>query len=298
MSEGEPRASSPLVSTAWLAANLASPKVRIVDIRGQVLPPGSVPRYLAQRAAYDASHVPGAHFLDWTRDIVDPTDSVPMQVAPEKAFADAMVRLGIGGDTVVVAYDDYNHIFAGRLAWALRYYGHDAALILDGGWSRWIAEARPVSSDPPVHTAPGASFTPRVRPALRRTADEVSRALGRPGALIVDARAPAQYAGQSSVARRGGHIPGARNVHYTRLVDAATGQFRPEPELAHAFEAAGIDVSHLPAEIIVYCNSGVSCTTVLNAFRLLGRDDAAVYDGSWNEWGNDEGRPVTAGSDP
>ena len=115
---------------------------------------------------------------------------------------------------------------------------------------------------------------------------------------MIDARAPDQYVGRSSVARRGGHIPGARNVHYTNLIDASTGQFLREADLAQVFASAGVDVSHLPAEIIVYCNSGVSCTAVLNALRLLGRGDASIYDGSWNEWGNDPERPVTLGSDP
>ncbi len=130
----------PLVSTAWLESNLHSPKLQVIDIRGEVLPPGNVPRYRAKKTDYVASHIPGARFLDWTSDIVDATDSVPMQIASEKAFSEAMARVGVGDDTLVVAYDDYKHIFAGRLAWALRYYGHDAAFVLDGGWSRWIAE--------------------------------------------------------------------------------------------------------------------------------------------------------------
>ena len=296
MSSGGVLAAGPLVSTAWLESNLRSPTLRIVDIRGQVLPPGSTLRYLSKEADYRAAHIPGARFLDWTRDIVDATDTVPMQVASEKAFSETMGRLGIGHDTVVVAYDDYNHMFAGRLAWALRYYGHEAALVLNGGWSRWKAEGRALSSDTPDSTP--ATFSARARPDLRRTVEEVSRALGRRDVLMVDARAPDQYAGRSSVARRAGHIPGARNVHYARLVDPKTGEFRPQSELAQVFAGAGVDVSHLPPEIIVYCNSGVSCTVVLNALRLLGRDDAAVYDGSWNEWGNDDARPVTMGSDP
>lgn len=296
MSAAGARGAGTLVSTAWLESNLHSPTLRIIDVRGQVLPPGNAVRYLAKRADYDASHIPGARFLDWTTDIVDSQDRVPMQVASERAFAETMERLGVGDDTLVVAYDDYNHIFAGRLAWALRYYGHDAARVLDGGWLRWKAEERPTSSDAPERFS--ATFTARAQPHLRRTADEVSRALGRPGVLVVDARAPDQYAGRTSVARRGGHIPGARNVHYARLIDARSGQFRSEEELGSVFADAGVDVSRLPPEIIVYCNSGVSCTAVLNAFRLFGRSDAAVYDGSWNEWGNDEARPVTGGSEP
>jgi thiosulfate/3-mercaptopyruvate sulfurtransferase len=286
----------PLVSTAWLETNLHLPELRVIDIRGEVLPPGSVPRYRAKKADYEVAHIPGARFLDWTTDIVDATDSVPMQLASEKAFSDAMARVGVGDETLVVAYDDYKHIFAGRLAWALRYYGHEAAFVLDGGWSRWNAEGRPVSSAEPTTTA--AAFKARARPHFRRTVEDVSRALGRADVLMVDARAPEQYAGRISVARRGGHIPGARNVHYSRLVDASTGQFRPAEELARTFAEGGVDVAHLPAEIIVYCNSGVSCTTVLNALRLLGRDDVSVYDGSWNEWGNDPARRVTVGSDP
>jgi thiosulfate/3-mercaptopyruvate sulfurtransferase len=284
------------VSTAWLESNLHSPTLRIIDIRGAVLPPGSVPRYRAKTGDYEASHIPGARFLDWTRDIVDLEDRVPMQVAPEKVFSEAMARVAVGDDSLVVAYDDYSHIFAGRLAWALRYYGHEATFVLDGGWSRWKAEGRPVSSDPPRLLS--ALFTARAQPHFRRTAEEVSQALGRPGVLMIDARAPDQYVGRSSVARRGGHIPGARNVHYTNLIDASTGQFLREADLAQVFASAGVDVSHLPAEIIVYCNSGVSCTAVLNALRLLGRGDASIYDGSWNEWGNDPERPVTLGSDP
>jgi thiosulfate/3-mercaptopyruvate sulfurtransferase len=290
------RREGPFASTAWLEANLESPTLRIIDTRGQVLPPGSSPRYVAKRADYDASHIPGAIFLDWTRDIVDAQDPVPMQVASERSFAEAMGRLGVGDDALVVAYDDYSHIFAGRLAWALRYYGHDAALVLDGGWSRWKAEGRPISNDLPGSAS--ATFTARKQTALRRTAEQVYDALGRPGVLMVDARAPDQYAGRVSVARRGGHIPGARNVHYARLVDADTGRFRPNEVIAQVFAEAGVDVLRLPPEIVVYCNSGVSCTAVLNAFRLFGRNDAAVYDGSWNEWGNDLSRPVTTGDEP
>jgi thiosulfate/3-mercaptopyruvate sulfurtransferase len=288
--------SSVLVTTQWLAAHLGDPAVAIVDIRGKVLPPGAKPRYVPKREDYAASHVPGAVFVDWTRDIVDPDDPVPAQIARPDAFAATMSRLGIGDGTLVVAYDDYDHIFAGRLAWALRFYGHDAVQVLDGGWSRWVAEGRPTTSDVPARGA--ATFTAHPREALRRSADDVARALGRADVLLIDARPPDQYAGTSSAAARNGHIPGARNVPYARLVDPHTGRFLAQPDLARVFAEAGVDVQRLPREVVVYCNGGVSCTVPQNALRLLGRDDVAVYDGSWNEWGNDESRPIRSGSEP
>jgi thiosulfate/3-mercaptopyruvate sulfurtransferase len=124
------------------------------------------------------------------------------------------------------------------------------------------------------------------------------RALGRADVALIDARPVAQYAGESSAARRSGHIPGAHNVPYAKLVDAQTGRFLPQGALRRVFQDAGVDVDTLPREVVVYCNGGVTCTVPLNALRMLGRDDVAVYDGSWNEWGNDPARPVKAGSEP
>jgi thiosulfate/3-mercaptopyruvate sulfurtransferase len=287
------------VSTDWLAEHGADPGVRVVDIRGKVLPPGSKPRYLAKRADYERSHIPAAVFVDWTVDIVDPDDPVPMQVARPSAFAAKMDELGIGDDTLVVAYDDYDHIFAGRFAWALRYYGHEAARVLDGGWARWTGEGRPTEVGVATPRAPlGPRFTSRERPELRRTADEVERSLGRSDAILIDARPPEQYEGTVTAASRAGHIPGAVNVPYTRLVDPTTGRFLAPGELGRVFREAGVDVSALPREVIVYCNGGVSCTVPLNALRLLGRDEVAVYDGSWNEWGDDASRPIKRGREP
>lgn len=283
------------VSPEWLEANLRSPGIRVVDVRGKVLPPGNTPRYRPDREAYDRSHVPGAVFVDWTRDIVDLADPVPVQVAGPAEFAAKMAELGIGDDTTVVAYDDYRHAFAGRFAWALRYYGHDAVAVLDGGWSRWAAEGRPVSAEVPG--PPRATFTARTRPALRRTAREVEAALGDDAVLLIDARPAEQYAGTVSAAARAGHIPGARNVPYPTLLDAG-GRFLPPGELARAFRQAGVDVTRLPREVVVYCNGGVTCTVPLAALKMLGRGDVAVYDGSWNEWGNDARLPVHSGSEP
>ncbi|MDP9149232.1 MAG: sulfurtransferase [Myxococcota bacterium] len=283
-----------IVSTEWLARNLGAPGIRVVDIRGSVRPPGNQPRYVANREDYLAAHVPGAVFVDWTRDVVDLDDPVPVQIAKPEAFAAKMSELGIGDGTLVIVYDDYHHIFAGRLAWALLYHGHDAVRVLDGGWSRWRAEARPTSRDLPVHGAASSTcrFTPKMRPALRKTADEVQRCLRGGDALLLDARPRDQFLGVATAAQRSGHIPGARNVPYTGIVDPTTGKFRPVQDLIGVFAEGGVDVTRLPREVIVYCNGGVSCSVLFQSLRLLGRDDIAVYDGSWNEWGNDPDRPI------
>jgi thiosulfate/3-mercaptopyruvate sulfurtransferase len=282
-----------IASTAWLERNLShagTGRLCVVDIRGTVRPPGSKPRYLPQRDEYGRSHVPGAVFVDWTRDIVDEADSVPVQIAQPAAFARAMSAIGVGDDTMVVAYDDHSHIFAARLAWALRFYGHDAVRILDGGWPRWVAEGRPTTSDVP--TPRPATFTPHPRPALRRTSGDVAQSIGRSDVVLIDARPRDQYSGAVSAAARAGHIPGAHNVPYAELVDPATGKFLPEAELAAAFARGGVPVDRLPREVVVYCNGGISCTVPLAALRMLGREDAAVYDGSWNEWGSDPTLPI------
>jgi thiosulfate/3-mercaptopyruvate sulfurtransferase len=290
----EPPEHEVIASTAWLERNLAhagSGRLCIVDIRGTVRPPGSKPRYLPNREEYDRAHVPGAVFVDWTRDIVDEGDSVPVQLAQPEAFARAMSSIGVGDGTMVVAYDDHDHIFAGRLAWALRYYGHDTVRILDGGWPRWVAEGRPTTSEVPRPTE-HVTFTPRPRPSLRRTSADVARSLGRSDVVLIDARPRDQYTGASSAAARSGHIPGAHNVPYAELVDRATCQFLRPEALAAAFARAGVPVGTLPREVIVYCNGGVSCTVPLAALQMLGRGDVCVYDGSWNEWGSDPSLPI------
>lgn len=286
----------PLVSTEWLAQHLDDPQVRIVDIRGTVLPPEMPkPHYFPKREEYEAGHIPGAVFVDWTRDIIDPDDPVPAQIAPPERYAAQMSALGIGDDTLVVAYDDYYSIFAGRLLWTLRYYGHDAVRVLNGGWLKWLAEGRPVSRDIPTY--PPATFTPRPRPEMRRTADEVMAALQR-GAAVIDARQAPEYEGQLSRAARGGHIPGARNAYYRHLASGEHNTFAPPAVLRTVLADAGVDVDDLPDEVVVYCNGGVSATVVMLALELVGRPGAAVYDGSWNEWGNDPSRPLVTGPAP
>ncbi len=281
----------PLVSAAWLAAHLDDPQVRVVDVRGKVLPPTAPkPHYFARPDDYAAGHIPGAVYIDWTRDIVDLDDPVPAQVAPPAKIAALFAGLGIGDDTIVVAYDDWFSMYAGRLLWVLRYYGHEGARILNGGLLAWQAEGQPLSAEVPNFAR--ATFTPRPQPSLRRTADEILAGLGS-DRLLIDARSDKEYRGEESRAVRGGHIPGAINVFYQGLVSGPNHTYASPEELRERFAAAGIDLGSLEGhDVVAYCNGGVSATPAALALEIATGRRVAIYDGSWNEWGNDAGKPL------
>ena len=282
----------PLVTTDWLAEHLRDPDLRVVDIRGYVkrTPLGEGRQraeYLGAREEYDEAHIPGAVYVDWTHDIADPGDPVPVQVAPPECFADLMGSLGIGDDTRVVVYDHAGGQFATRLWWALTYYGHDRACVLDGGWKKWTAEGRPTTTQVPKPEP--AAFTPRPRPGWRKEAEEVLVASGDAretrAVFILDARDEGQYTG--AIARgegRAGRVPGARHLHADSLFDPESGTFRPDEDLAGKLREAGVPEDR-NEPVIAYCNGGVAATVPLFVLHRLGYGNLATYDGSWNEWG-------------
>ncbi|MCU0498577.1 MAG: sulfurtransferase [Anaerolineae bacterium] len=260
---------TPLVTTIWLEAHLQDPNVRIIDIRGRVLPPSDpLPHYYSHREAYQEAHLPGAVFVDWIRDITvnGPTQ---MQVAPPERIAALMGKLGIGPKTFVVVYDDAQSMFAARLWWVLNYYGHSQVAVLDGGWDKWIAEDRAITSEIPYMRA--ATFTPKITPSLRWTADDVQL---KTDTTLIDVRTTGEYQGLVSRAKRSGHIPGAIHLPRSTLV-TQDGLMPPSEVLQDIFEAAGAD--------------GQQPTVLL---RIAGISDGAIYDGSWKDWGNDDSRPI------
>lgn len=285
----------PLAGTAWLAEHLEDPDVRVVDIRGYVkktdLGDGrQKAEYLAAREEYDEAHIPGAVYVDWTRDITDPDDPVPAQIATPERFADVMGSLGIGDDTHVVVYDHAGGQFATRLWWALVYYGHERVSVLDGGWSKWTVEDRP-TTDEPANPEP-AAFTPRPQAGWRADA-ETALSISQSGeALLLDARDPGQYTGAVTRGEgRQGHIPGAKHLHADTLLDPEGGVLRADEELVERLREAGVPEDR-EEPIVAYCNGGVAATLPLFALYRLGYKNLSNYDGSWNEWGMREDLPA------
>ncbi len=281
----------PLVSADWLEDHLEDPDVRVLDIRGYVATRPVAPgveeaTYRGAPEEYEAGHIPGAMFVDWTLDIVDLDDPVPAQVAGPERFARAMEARGVGDSTLVVAVDHMGGQFATRLWWALTYHGHDRVAVLDGGWNRWVEEGRPTEAGSVA--VPAATFTPRPRPNWRTTAPELLGRLGEPGLQLVDARDSGQFTGKRRRGARAGHIPGASNVP-REVFFAPGGGFRPLDEIRVEVEKFGLRPG---SPTVAYCNGGVAATVVLFHLARLGFPDLSNYDGSWNEWGGRADWPV------
>jgi thiosulfate/3-mercaptopyruvate sulfurtransferase len=197
-------------------------------------------------------------------------------------------RLGIDAGTQVAVYDQDAGPYASRLWWMLRYMGHDAVAVVDGGWATWVREGRPVRSR--EEQRPPVAFTPHLRQDMRISIDEVERRLGDPGLFCVDARSPERFEGQlDPLDNVPGHIPGARN-HFYRNNLSEDGTMRPSDALRADFTALLGDRS--ADQLVMYCGSGVTACHNLLAMEHVGLHGARLFAGSWSEWEADPQKPI------
>ncbi len=266
------------VQTDWLAVNRA--QVVILDAR-------QTPLFLVGHIE-GAHHVPRSEFLN-TRSGV--TSLVPTSTA----FETLMEKLGITPETTVVTYAEDNNPYAARLAWTLRYYGHEKTLVLDGGYEKWAAENRPTTLRPTMAATPS-HYRVSVPGKARAEADYVLTQLGNPSVVIWDTRTAQEYDGSDKRADRGGHIPGATHLNWTELQHEVDGVkvLKSENEIRALLASRGITDRQ---EIIAHCQTGIRSSYATLVLQGLGYAQVKNYDGSWIEWANNPTLPVVAGAD-
>ena len=273
-----------LVSTHWLAQNLGQADLTIVD-SSWFMP--SLGR--DARKEYLAAHIPGARFLDIDA-VADTRNPLPHMLPAAADFGRAMEKLGVGRDDRIVVYDNSPTRTAARGWFMLRHFSAARVAILDGGFGKWIAEARPTESgEAPAKAA--------VFEAVERKDEVVTKRdlLSGRGLPLVDARGRPRFEGSEADPRPGvgtGHIPGARNLPYSDLYNP-DGTLKSPDEIRRLLIAAGVD---LEKPFVASCGSGVTANSLIFAARLLGNRDARLYDGSWSEWGADPATPKATGS--
>ncbi len=273
-----------LIDTAVLAAHLDDPTFAVIDCRFKLDDLGWGDREYAVR------HIPGAVFADLERDLSGPkTGQNGRHPLPDPAaLAQTFGRLGIDRTIQVVAYDQDAGMYASRLWWMLRWLGHDAVAVLDGGFAKWTAEGRATASGRDLR--PHRSFQASPRANMIVDADAVSAIRGASGWRLVDARAPERFRGETeSIDKKAGHIPGAIN-HFYKWNVAEDNTFLPPGALGERLRAAVGTVP--PDHVVCYCGSGVTACHDLLALEHAGLKGAKLYPGSWSEWSSDPRRPT------
>lgn len=276
--------SDALVTTDWLAENLDNTDIVVLD--------GTYHLPTAKRdagAEFAGKHIPGAIRFD-IDDICDPDDPLPHMMPTPALFAEKVSALGISNDHRVVVYDVYGLQSAARVWWMFRVFGHDNVAVLNGGLPKWEAEGRAVTAE--VAARPATDFKAGFRPELVRGIDDIRNTIENGGAQIVDVRSAGRFTAAEPEPRAGmrsGHMPGAVNLPYTDILDPAFREFKSPAVIAEHLRAAEVNTD---GPIITSCGSGVTACAVSLALFLVGKPDAAVYDGSWSEWGGRQDTPI------
>ncbi len=271
-----------LVSTDWVAAHLSDPNVRIVESNEDPL-------------LYASGHIPGAVEVDWTTDLNDP---VRRDYLDQAGFEQLASRIGITPQTTVVFYGDKNNWWATYAFWVFQLFGHTNAKVMDGGRLKWQQEGREFTRAKPTYPPTQYKAPPRDDSKFRAFRDQVLEHVRARGQLV-DVRSPAEYTGErlhmegypNEGALRGGHIPGAANIPWSRAANPEDGTFKSADELRAIYlEEQGLDPNK---PVIAYCRIGERSSHTWFVLRyLLGFPEVRNYDGSWTEWGNLVGVPI------
>lgn len=276
-----------VVSAEWLEAHLDHPD--LVILNGSFKLPGATP---IAAEDFAARHIPNARFFD-IDEVADHETSLPHMLPSPEAFEAYASALGISNASIVIVYDTPGLMSAGRVWWTLRTFGHDKVAVLDGGLRKWLAEGRPVTDA--VAPFERGSFRARFNPAAVRSKAQVLGNIDSSKEQVIDARSAARFTAQEKEARpglRSGHIPGSLNLPFNALTNPETGEILDPPSIRNAFETAGLDLSK---PVIASCGSGVTAGALAFGLHLAGKDDVAIYDGAWTEWGQPGDTPVATG---
>jgi len=273
-----------IVTTEWLSAHLDHPDLVLLD--GSFKLPGVTPTAAEDFAA---RHIPRARFFD-IDDVADHDSTLPHMLPSPEAFERYAAELGLSNGSTVIVYDTPGLMSAGRVWWTLRIFGHDKVAILDGGLRKWQTEGRAVTDV--VDPVTKGDFKATLDAAAVRSKAQVLGNLESRAEQVIDARSAGRFTGDEKEARpglRSGHIPGSLNLPFTALTNPQTGELLDIASIRAAFEGAGLDLSK---PVIASCGSGVTAAALTFGLHLLGKDDVAIYDGSWTEWGQPGDTPV------
>ncbi|TPW30376.1 3-mercaptopyruvate sulfurtransferase [Pararhizobium mangrovi] len=272
---------SPLIDPSTLANELDDPKLVVLDASWYMPAHERDPE-----AEFEAGHIAGARRFDFDGDVRDPDSSLPHMMPSAERFQERVQALGIDRDSRIVVYDGMGIFAAPRAWWMFKAMGHDDVRVLDGGLPAWKAAGQPVE-DGSQATLERGDFVARPDPARIRDAEQVLQSLDR-AETVVDARAAPRFTGKQAEPRAGlrsGHMPGARNLPFDRILK--DGHYRSPEEIRKAYEEAGVDGKK---PIVTTCGSGVTAAVLALGAESAGLGPVAVYDGSWSEWGQ-ETRP-------
>ena len=278
---GSVLASDALVDSKWVEDNLENPKVRIFEVS-------------VDTGVYERGHIPGAAHLNWHTDLVDPQKR---DIASREAFEKTLRDAGVDKDTTIVLYGDNNNWFAAWGAWVFEVYGlGNQVKLLDGGRKLWEAQGLPLDTALPDHADSTLTLADRDNSVRARFVDVVAVAEGRNDAKLIDIRSADEYAGKifapegvKELSVRAGHIPSAVNVPWGRIVKE-DGTFKSEDEIKAIYAEKGIDGSK---PVITYCRIGERSSHTWFALKKILGYEVRNYDGSWTEYGNAVGVPVT-----